>query len=63
MKNSRIIRLMEIKQINQKDITTLAGAMTVAYSEAPWNENWTQEKAERRIRAMLGNFEAMGLAA
>lgn len=54
---------MEIKQINQKDIPTLAVAMTAAYSEEPWNENWTQEKAERRIRAVLGNFEAIGLAA
>lgn len=54
---------MEIKQINQKDITTLAVAMASAYSEEPWNENWGQEKAERRIRAVLGNFEAMGLAA
>ena len=54
---------MEIKQINQKDITTLAVVMTTAYSEEPLNENWTQEKAERRIRAVLGNFEAMGLAA
>ena len=63
MKKSRIIRLMEIKQINQKDITTPAVAMTAAYSEEPWNENWTQEKAERRIRAILGNFEAMVLVA
>ena len=63
MKKSRIIRLMEIKQINQKDITTLAVAMTAAYSEEPWNENWTQEKAERRIRAILGNYEAMVLVA
>ncbi len=54
---------MEIKQINQNDISYLAEAMTAAYSEGPWNEKWTLEKAERRIRAILGNFEAMGLAA
>ena len=52
---------MEMKLINQNDIPTLAEAMAAAYSEEPWNENWTQEKAERRIRAVLGNFEAMGL--
>ncbi len=38
MKKSRIIRLMEIKRINQQDITTLAVDMAAAYSEAPWNE-------------------------
>ena len=54
---------MEIKLINQNDIPTLAEAMVAAYSEEPWNENWMQEKAERRIRAILSNFEAMGLAA
>ena len=54
---------MEIKLINQNDIQTLAVAMAAAYSEEPWNENWAQEKAERRVRAILDNFEAIGLAA
>ena len=54
---------MEIKATNQNDISKLAGAMAAAYSEEPWNEKWSLEKAERRIRAILGNFEAIGLAA
>ena len=54
---------MEMKLINQNDIPTLAEAIAAAYSEEPWNENWTQDKAERKVRAILGNFEAMGLAA
>ena len=54
---------MEIKIANQNDIQALAEAMAAAYSEEPWNENWSFEKAERRIRAILGNFEAIGLAA
>lgn len=54
---------MEIKQINQNDIAGLAEAMAAVYSEEPWDEKLSQKKAERRIRAIFGNFEAMGLAA
>ena len=36
---------MEIKATNQNDISKLAEAMAAAYSEEPWNEKWSLEKA------------------
>ena len=54
---------MEIRIVNQNVISNLASAMADAYSEEPWNEKWIKEKAERRVRAILGNFEAMGVTA
>ncbi len=52
-----------IRKATVEDIPSLAQTMALAYSEAPWNENWTEERAERRVRAILGNYEGLGLVA
>lgn len=54
---------MEYRIANENDIEALALVMKKSYSEEPWNEVWSDEKAQRRIRSIMSNFEFTGLVA
>lgn len=52
---------MEYKIVTTDDLEALANAMMKAYSEEPWNEKWTKDKAKQRIQAIISNNKAFGL--
>lgn len=54
---------MQYRMHKESDIEGLAKAMSMAYSEEPWNEQWNPERAVRRVQAITGNFKSVGLVA
>ncbi|MCR5722450.1 MAG: GNAT family N-acetyltransferase [Lachnospiraceae bacterium] len=54
---------MQYRTYEKSDIDGLAKAMSQSYSEAPWNEQWSLERAVRRVQAILSNFQSVGLVA
>jgi len=54
---------MIIDEIKDNDIAAVSDVMISAYKEEPWNERWTKERAMTRIKAILCNYQAMGLKA
>ncbi len=54
---------MIVRMTEEKDVEGLAGAMALAYSEPPWNEVWSAEKAKERVCSVLSNYNAAGFAA
>ncbi len=52
---------MEYGIVLPDDVDALVAAMKKAYSKEPWNEIWTGEKAVRRIRGIMSNFESFGI--
>ncbi len=54
---------MQYRMATAEDFIGLAAAMARSYAEAPWNECWSQERALKRVTAILSNYQALGLAA
>lgn len=54
---------MEYAIVLPGDLEGLAAAMKKSYTDEPWNESWNGEKAARRIRGIMSNFESFGIKA
>lgn len=55
--------MIEYRTADKNDIPALAEAMKLAYAEEPWNEQWTDALAQRRVGAIMSGFEPLAVAA
>lgn len=54
---------MAIRNLDQRDIPEAAEVLKAAYAQEPWNEQWSDERAQKRVRSILSNDSAIGLCA
>ena len=54
---------MQYRTVSKDDVKGLAAAMAMAYAEEPWNEKWSEDKAVRRVRSIMENYDSCGIAA
>ena len=54
---------MRIEEFQSKDTLSVAPVMMSAYREAPWNEEWSLDRAKKRIDAIMQNYDSLGLVA
>jgi GNAT superfamily N-acetyltransferase len=54
--------MLFLQPCTEQDIRNAALLMCRVYSEPPWNEKWSLERAEKRIESFLSGISARGWA-
>lgn len=54
---------MEYREIKEENISEMAEIFTEAFNREPWNDEWTQETAFKRLHSFVNTEGAYGLCA
>ncbi|MEG0778801.1 MAG: GNAT family N-acetyltransferase [Oscillospiraceae bacterium] len=54
--------MLFLRVCDESDIPNAAQMLCQVYAEAPWNENWTLDRAEKRITSYLSGIHSRGYA-